>query len=196
VKKPNYRKSNVKVHWDAWEVGEVYYREHGTEPFVITSISNLGISRGERSYQADYLNGTKNIHDTKRYLILAEKIEEEVEMTKTKLFQVVGEETYGTQIATNSEGKIVLEIKGTNEVKAYDKKLLEEVMPYTVGIKFGSSQTYHFEVDKGSVEVGDIIIRMDSPYEGSFGQVVSIDTKSKMATKRLDAVVVKGTRIT
>jgi hypothetical protein len=185
-----YRKGNKRVHWRDWKVGEVYYRENGTKPFRLLEIHDLG------TYEAKYLNLTYPTTDIKTYLIKAEIEEEENEMANNKLYQVKDQELYGVQIATNSEGKIVLEMKGTNEVKAYSKDQLEEVMPYTVGVKFSANgQNYHFETDKGSVSVGDLIVRMDGAYEGSFGEVVSVDTKSKQATKRLDAVVIQGTRI-
>jgi hypothetical protein len=185
-----YRKGSRRVHWTHWKAGEVYYRENGTKPFKLLEVHEFG------SYEAQYLNLTYPTYDVKQYLIEAEIEEEENEMANNKLYQVKDQELYGVHIATNSEGKIVLEMKGTNEVKAYSKDQLEEVMPYTVGVKFSvGGQNYHFETDKGSVSVGDLIVRMDGSYEGSFGEVVSVDTKSKQATKRLDAVVIQGTRI-
>jgi hypothetical protein len=185
-----YKKGNKRVYWRDWKVGEVYYRENGTKPFRLLEAYEFG------SYEAQYLSHTYPTCDIKEYLIEAEIEEEENEMANNKLYQVKDQELYGVQIATNSEGKIVLEMKGSNEVKAYPKDQLEEVMPYTVGVKFSAGgQNYHFETDKGSVSVGDLIVRMDGSYEGSFGEVVSVDTKSKQATKRLDAVIIQGTRI-
>jgi len=192
-----YKKSETRVHWSDWEVGEVYYRENGTQPFVITYIPD-GTCRNDSNsmdYMCDYLNGTRNIPGTKTYLIKAE-IEGEIQMANNTLYQVKGHELYGTQIATNSEGKIVLEMKGTSEVKAYEKSELEEVMPYTVGVKFiDGGQNYHFETDKGNVSEGDLIVRLDDGHYGKVAEVVSLDTKSKAATKRLNAFVLKGTRV-
>jgi len=109
-----------------------------------------------------------------------------------KLYQTK-EETprFGTHLAVNSAGKIVLEMKGSGEVLAFDKKEVEEVRPFTVDVKFagfaGNATTYSYFAVKGSVSVGDILM-----IEGGsdFAKVVRVDSKSDKATKHL-----KGRRL-
>lgn len=94
-----------------------------------------------------------------------------------KLFQInEGEHKgkFGTYLATNSEGKLVLEIKGGDGAPvALSKADVEEVKPYTVAINInGSLQT--FQVPKGSLAVGDIVINSTL----AIGRVSQLDTKS------------------
>lgn len=101
-----------------------------------------------------------------------------------KLFQTK-EETprFGTMLATNSAGKYVLEMKGSGEVLAFDKNDVEEVKPYTVGVRFELNGTeYHYLSSKGAVEKGDVLIVSGS---GSLAFVTSVDNKSDKATKEL-----------
>lgn len=106
------------------------------------------------------------------------------ENTMPKLYQT-NEETprFGTLLATNSAGKLVLEMKGSSEVLTFDKKDVEEVKPYTVGVRFELNGTeYHYLSRKGDVEKGDLLL---IPGSSSFAIVTSVDTKSDKATKEL-----------
>lgn len=93
---------------------------------------------------------------------------------------------FGTELAKNSKGEIVIEIKGTGEVVAFKPEDLSEVVPYTVQVDIlgGSNprgvRTY--VTQPGSVAVGDLIL-----IDGTkgFGQVVRIDTKERAATAEL-----------
>lgn len=105
------------------------------------------------------------------------------ETTMSKLYQTVGENPrFGTKLAVNSAGKIVLEMKGTGEVLAFDKREVEVVHPYTVDVKFpGGTTPYSYLSRKGEVEVGDLLLIEDE----KVAKVVRIDTKSPRATKPL-----------
>jgi hypothetical protein len=106
-----------------------------------------------------------------------------------KLYQTK-EETprFGTHLAVNSAGKIVLEMKGSGEVLAFDKKAVEEVRPYTVDVKFNNSgTTYSYFAVKGCVSVGDILL-IDGGTD--YARVMKVDSKSDKATKHL-----KGRRL-
>jgi hypothetical protein len=101
-----------------------------------------------------------------------------------KLFQTK-EETprFGTMLATNSAGKYVLEMKGSGDVLTFEKSEVEEVKPYTVGVRFELNGTeYHYLSRKGDVEKGDVLFVSGS---SSFAFVTSVDTKSDKATKEL-----------
>lgn len=106
------------------------------------------------------------------------------ENTMPKLYQT-NEETprFGTLLATNSAGKLVLEMKGSSEVLTFDKEDVEEVKPYTVGVRFElNGIEYHYLSRKGDVEKGDLLLIAGS---SSFATVTSVDTKSDKATKEL-----------
>lgn len=127
----------------------------------------------------------------KQYQTLLRQIEtngNQEETTMTKLYETK-EETprFGTYLATNSAGKIVLEMKGTGVVETFERKEIEEVKPYTVRVRYngcGGSKTngYEFFSKKGDVEKGDVVFLTD--YQ-EFAVVVEVDTKSNRATKTL-----------
>ena len=105
---------------------------------------------------------------------------------------VDGKTVYGTYLATNSEGHYVLEIKGSGELQSFERDVLEEVLPYSVGVTFNDGGTvYHFQTEKGKLKVGDFVVRTDY---GDFTvcRVVEINSKSKQATKRLVGYKLQG----
>ena len=176
-----YTKSTERVHWRDWEIGEVYFREYGDSPFEILDIDHY-VNNNQIIYKAKYLSGP-TVEDRKEYLIKAIKVGEEITTMTNKLYQVIGTETYGTYLATNSEGKYVLEMSGTKEVKAFSKTQVEEVLPWTFDVNFNDlhQQAYSYQGDKDSVKVGDLLFSKD---HDKFVFVVAVDTKSKKATKR------------
>jgi hypothetical protein len=106
------------------------------------------------------------------------------ETTMTKLYQTKeATPRFGTLLATNSAGLLVMEMKGTGEVLTFAKNDVEEVKPYTVRIKFQDSHTeYEYLSRKGDVEKGDMVILNGN---GHIAKVVAVDTKSDKATKDL-----------
>ena len=105
-------------------------------------------------------------------------------MTKLYSFKSNGKEVFGHHIATNSQGLWVMEIKGTGEIFATSKDSVEEVIPYTVGVKFlpDTSKVYHYTSAEGKVSVGDLVL----PKGGNtIAVVVEVNTKSSRATKEL-----------
>lgn len=94
---------------------------------------------------------------------------------------------FGTELAKNSQGQLVLELKGSGEVKAYDLKNLKEVVPYTVCINFPSGPgQLHVETLEGKLAKGDCVMMAHH-----IGVVVEVDTKcrnphqTKTALKKL-----------
>jgi hypothetical protein len=106
-------------------------------------------------------------------------------MTEKKLYQInslVSTVKYGHKLAVNSAGKWVMEIKGTGEVITCDKDDVEEVMPYTVSIQFGTGkQIYSYLAEKGSVELNAFYI-VDAALGRAIAQVIKLDTKSPAAS--------------
>lgn len=179
----DYIKGTERVHWTDWKIGEIYYREGEDSPFMILDVGPYPFNNQLR-YDAQYLPGP-TVEDRKEYLIKAIKVEEEITTMTNKLYQVIGTETYGTYLAINSEGKYVLEMSGTKEVKAFSKTQVEEVLPWTFDVEFNDSrlQAYSYQGDKDSVKVGDLLFSKESD---KFVFVVAVDTKSKKATKRFN----------
>ena len=112
---------------------------------------------------------------------------------KNKLYQTrEATPRFGTMLAVNSQGKLVLEMKGTGEVLAFDKNEVEVVMPYTFGIRFPNNSTeYHYLGVEGEVEVGDYVILDHSPVgKSEIARVTSVNTRSDAAN-----VTFKGVKL-
>lgn len=104
-----------------------------------------------------------------------------------KLYQVNAEtDTFGTFLAHNSEGKIVLEMKGDGgKVRAFNKSDLTEVKPYTVALTNSTLSQRHvqYQVVKGSLAVGDLV-----SVKGQILTVAAVDTGAS------DAPALRGAR--
>jgi len=86
---------------------------------------------------------------------------------------------FGTELAKNSQGQMVLEIKGTGEVKAYDPKTLKEVVPYTVAIKTENQSQFHIEAREDQFKKGDYVL-----VNFTVGIVTDLDTKCRSPRKQ------------
>lgn len=95
--------------------------------------------------------------------------------TMADLYQTkTGDVEFGTLLARNSLGRLVLEMKGTGQVRDFDPAEVEIVRPYTVRVvESATGRTVNKIAAKGSVQVGDIIL-----HKGAFETVEAIDTKS------------------
>lgn len=98
---------------------------------------------------------------------------------------------YGSLLAINSSGKMVMEIKSTGEVIAVDPSSVEEVLPYTISVSFGKGQLYHYLAPKGVYKVGDVCV-LDAPLGRGIVNVVDVDTKSKSATVEFKPLIKLG----
>lgn len=117
---------------------------------------------------------------------------------KNKLYQTrEATPRFGTMLAVNSQGKLVLEMKGTGEVLAFDKNEVEVVMPYTFGIRFPNNNTeYHYLGSEGDLEVGDYVMLDNSPVgKSEIARVTSVNTRSEAATVTFRGVKLLTKRI-
>jgi hypothetical protein len=87
---------------------------------------------------------------------------------------------FGTKIAVNSQGRFVLEMKGTGEVAVFDEKDLEEVVPYTVRLyDLFEEQPSHVQIaQEAGVVVGDLLMS-----GRKFYRVEEVNTKNRSARK-------------
>lgn len=108
-------------------------------------------------------------------------------MMKLYQFQIDNADHYGHYLATDSNGNWVMEVKGSGAIVAIPKKDVQEVLPFTIGVKFGDSgKTYHYLAEAGKVDLGFYIVNSNYEQNGSgyvITQVVALDTKSASATK-------------
>lgn len=81
---------------------------------------------------------------------------------------------YCTQIATDSQGRAVVEIRGTNEIIPVDPQNLKEVLPFTIEVHFFDGGNHHFEVAPDIFQKGDVVL-----VGKNFGEVSAVDTKCR-----------------
>lgn len=103
--------------------------------------------------------------------------EQEKKVMENTLYQIKETEFFCHQIGTNQQGKFVVELKGTGEIKVVDKDQLIEVVPYTVCLmdKFTSKKEF-FIVEPEKLKKGEILMG-----GSTFYVVTDVDTKVKIA---------------
>lgn len=110
-------------------------------------------------------------------------------MTKAKLYQTKDEAPrYGTLLAINSQGLLVLEMKDNPTVpEVFKKSEVDIVTPFTFEVQhLGRNNTQTF-VGTDNIKIGDILMSMDT---STLMQVVKVNTKSEKAVKEF-----KGRRL-
>lgn len=98
---------------------------------------------------------------------------------------------FGTLLTTNSQGDLVLEMKGASgAVEVFNANSVTVVTPYTFGVKFGGiGQEYSYLGKEGEVEVGDLLVLDESPRgELNVAKVTGVNTKAGNATKTFKGV--------
>jgi hypothetical protein len=112
-------------------------------------------------------------------LVLYESFETEI-MTQTlySFIKADGTTGYGTHIGTNSKNEFLIEEKGNGTIHTFDKKDLEEVLPYTFTAKTVNTET-NFVGTPDTLKVGDHLLSS----AGQIYVVTKLDTKEKNAKK-------------
>lgn len=91
---------------------------------------------------------------------------------------------YGHYLATNSQGEWVMEVKGSGQIMAIAKDKVQEVLPYTISVKFvDGGTTYSYLASKDQFPVGFYLVKAYSHDGWQIAQVTAVDTKSNKATK-------------
>ena len=158
-----------------FQVGDIVRLRRGQKRMEVAEVSRNG-----RYIRASYRIGSvetdlymKPMRPAADYVHFEEK---EPEVAQ-KLYATLEENPrYGTFLTHNSEGQLVLEMKGEGgKVEAFAKGSVEEVVPYTFEVRGvmngGSKSTYTCK--EGEVKVGDVLIS-DA---GNLYVVARIDTK-------------------
>lgn len=105
---------------------------------------------------------------------------------KMNLYEVQVDEKvlFANYLATNSDGLWVMEEKGTGHIFTTKKEKAQEVLPFTIDVRFeGSASVNSYLSNKDTaLKVGDVLL-----IEGdtTFARVVKVDSKSKKAIKEL-----------
>ena len=189
----HYQKVRETKNTKIIKVGEVIYRPNGHVPAIV-----IEVDANSEYLKLLYFNGNTSIcygawvwksREIKRPSETKCQTKEEPNMTNTtKLYQIIGTETYGTHIATNSKGAYVLEMKGDGSVVTKTKGQLEEVVPYTVSLKYlsgGNSSEYAYFSQENVVKVGDLVL-----VGSGMAMITAVNTRSTKATKDLVGEVV------
>lgn len=118
---------------------------------------------------------------------------------KNQLYVTKGKEKrYGTYLTQNSEGQLVLEMRGEGgKCEAFDESKVEKVLPYTVKVARVDDldATGHYQTKKGAVKKGDIIL-VEGDYADSMYicRVVELDTKRENAIQQLRGEILGSTK--
>jgi hypothetical protein len=161
-----------------FKVGDVIVSKHGSKPSVVENVP----SGDYGNYVLRYLhNGRNNYVD--RYnasnYSLVDSEPETMTQTLYSFIKADGTTSYGTHIGTNSKNQLLIEEKGTGTIHTFDKKDLEEVLPYTFSAKFNNSET-HFVGTPDTLKVGDYLLSSSGV---QLYVVTALDTKEKNAKK-------------
>lgn len=121
------------------------------------------------------------------------KEEDETMTNQPKLYKTKEGDNYGTFLTSDSTGKLVLEMKGSGDVKAFGLAEVEEVLPWTYSVKLTNGNTGTYTGPKDCVKVGDVLFA-----DNCFGSVTKVNTKQrahigpwtgvKLVTEKLDAI--------
>ena len=166
-----------------FKVGDSVRLKNGTAEILVTYVLGTYV-------YGEYVNSTNTIgprHPDAFVHFTKDDNQKGKAMNTNTLYQFSGDTTatayFGNHIGTNSQGQWIMEVKGTGQILAVDKKDVEEVLPYSLGIKFlnGNGVVYNYLANKGKYDLGFYLMK-DKMGETVIVQVVSLDTKSKIAT--------------
>lgn len=179
--------SQEKEHSCPFEVGDIVRLVTGASHQRVTAVHPPRIGFVDYRIQTIYVSSRMEGYDYKgqlrpvsKYILIKKREEKETE-EMTKLYQTKNGAKFGTLLARNSAGRMVLEMKGSGEVETFAAEEVEEVRPYTVQVtscgddSIGGKSRVHFEAVKDSVSVGDLIL---TP-QGRILRICEIDTKKE-----------------
>ena len=169
-------------------------RESGNE-IQAEYVSRIGrgyVARNKWRTENDYIHYNTNTNTNAN-------TEKETTEMNGKLYQT-NEATprFGMLLTTNSQGDLVLEMKGAaGAVEVFKANEVTVVTPFTFGVKFGGiGQEYSYLGKEGEVQVGDLLVLDESPRgELTVAKVTGVNTKSSNATKPFKGVKLVTKRI-
>lgn len=123
-----------------FNLGDIVTKQYGKKPAEVTYAPSY--SGGQ--FTCRYLESKQTFYARDYELKLYEEETEMTADTKTLYsFTVDGKTAYGTHIGTNSQNQYLIEEKGTGSIHVFDKKDLEEVVPYTFSASINGKETHY-----------------------------------------------------
>lgn len=170
-------------------VGDIVRKKHGKNDIEITNISDSSYNSYNGRYHVTgrYVVSNNPVYGYDKEFVLSS--EQGVnKMGKAKLYQVKKEpERFGVELAVNSQGQLVLDMKDTKTTELFNKTEVEVVTPFTFEVQHvGRNNTQTF-IGTDSIKVGDILMAEGTP---TLMQVTKVNTKSEKALKEF-----KGRRL-
>ena len=168
-----------------FNIGDIVTKQYGKKPAEITYAPSY--SGGQ--FTCRYLESKQTFYARDYELKLYEEETEMTADTKTLYsFTVDGKTAYGTHIGTNSQNQYLIEEKGTGSIHVFDKKDLEEVVPYTFSASINGKET-HYIGTPDVLKKGDVLLHTGSTTP-QVAVVTGVDTKNKGARAKF-----KGAKI-
>lgn len=174
--------------------GDIVKLKSGTHPILVTDVK-LSELNYEYYLRVEYVSGVKQFswrkqsdfeyhYDNLPFNATDKHINEDDKMTNT-LYQFKDANDnvlFGTYLATNSDGKWVMEDRSSKNIILVDKKDAEEVLPYTIAVRFfpNLDKDYAYLAEKGKFDVGFYLFK--NQHGTNMVQVTALDTKSRAAT--------------
>lgn len=169
--------------------GDVVRLRTGKTPMVVDKVTDR--PAGCQVIRARYFStpveyGAMSPRKSEDFVLISRPEGQEKKAMTSKLYQVKntgeGPAQFGTYLATNSSGQLVLEMRGEGgRVSAFAPDDVEEVRPHTVGIRISGQPVMHYEMPVGAVGKGDLLaIRIGGDLR--LASVIGTDTK-KPASK-------------
>lgn len=162
-----------------FNIGDIVIKQYGKKPAEVTYAPSY--SGGQ--FTCRYLESKQTFYARDYELKIYDEETEMTADTKTLYsFTVDGAVAYGTHIGTNSQNQYLIEEKGTGKIHVFDKKDLEEVVPYTFSATMSGKET-HYVGTPDTLKKGDVLL-----YTGSstpqVAVVTGVDTKNKSARSK------------
>lgn len=191
VPMPEWNPPEKGEHLDdvEFKVGDIVRLKTGHSPErivkIVTKMRSTGRFVGLHCvYLSDELAYLRN-HDLMYVRHLCDSkdfvhyVKPEKEKEMNDLYQTKAEpKEYGTLLAKNSAGRLVLEIRGTTIVKDFAPDEVEIVRPYTVELyNFSTGNSMHYISVPGVLARGDLVVASNQLH-----RVTGIDTKSKSSS--------------
>jgi len=168
-----------------FNLGDIVTKQYGKKPAEVTYAPSY--SGGQ--FTCRYLESKQTFYARDYELKLYEEETEMTADTKTLYsFTVDGKTAYGTHIGTNSQNQYLIEEKGTGSIHVFDKKDLEEVVPYTFSASINGKET-HYIGTPDVLKKGDVLLHTGSTTP-QVAVVTGVDTKNKGARAKF-----KGAKI-
>jgi hypothetical protein len=168
--------------------GDIVRLCRGTKPLKVEEC----ISSDYYNLRYLHSNNWREYEPHYNIVMYEEQLEQnEKEENMKQLYEIsgVGGTTFGTKLAVNSEGKWVMEEKGTGSVVVADPSAVKKVMPYTIGVKFGGEgQEYSYLAEKGKYEKGQTFLVTSNAGNYQIAVVHRVDTESEKATKNFSPI--------